>query len=473
MEVYHQIEETDGIRMTWNILPNSKQAASKLVIPPAVCYTPFIPREFPDLGIYQPIRCTNCSAILNPFTQIEQNGAFTCLFCLYKNMIPNQVLQSLQGNPLPETHPSYTTNEFTIKQALPLSLIFIIDLSILDQELQALKQSILALLQVLPESTQIGLITCHKHVFIHDLSDTLIPRCYAFKAKEYTSQQFSQILRFNPSGANNSTSGIFLGPLHQVEYQFINCIEALKPSPWTTATDQRFETCTGTALQCAVLLLEQLVPKTAARLLTFIGGPCTYGPGCIVDIPLKQHLRSHHDIDKETATHYKKAIQFYDQLAKKASDNGHVIDLYTGCLDQVGLAEMRNCASFTNGVMVLSDSFNTSIFRQSLLKCYMGDPLEFGCCCQLQVHCSTSLKLNGCIGNCQSGNKKSVCVSDTQIGIGNTSLYTMGSIRQNSTYCFYFEPSTQSGATTGYIQFTTQFQQNDLIKLRVTTVARK
>ena len=480
MEVYHQIEANDGVRMSWNVLPNCKQAHSKLVIPTTVCYTPLNDREFVDLGLYQPICCTNCSAVLNPFTKIEQNGSFSCLFCMYKNMIPQQVLASLQGNSLPESHPSYTTNEFTIKQSLPMTLLFVVDLSVLESELNALKQTLLALIQLLPDTTQVGLITFHKHCFLFDLSDTLgLTRCYAFKAKQYTSKDFANILHLNNNKAtpNTGNNPLFLSPLSECEFQLSNFIESLKPSPWPTATDLRLETCTGTALNLATCLLEQLVPKTGARILSFLGGPCTIGPGMIVDVPLKLHLRSHHDIDKESTLYFKSATKHYDVLAKRASDNGHVIDLFTGCLDQVGLAEMRSLASMTNGVMVLSDSFNTSIFKQSLLKFFM-DANEIGAPSSnlnavIDVY-SSDLKLSGCIGNLQSTGKKGPVVSDVQIGIANTSQYKCGSLTPNSTFCFYFENNNQQplGKTTGYIQFTTLYQNNGFYKLRVTTIAR-
>lgn len=48
---------------------------------------------------------------------------------------------------------------------------------------------------------------------------------------------------------------------------------------------------------------------------------------------------------------------------KRASNNGHAIDLFAGCLDQVGLLEMKSLPNSTSGVIVLSDSFSTSIFN--------------------------------------------------------------------------------------------------------------
>jgi len=41
--------------------------------------------------------------------------------------------------------------------------------------------------------------------------------------------------------------------------------------------------------------------------MLFAGGPCTGGPGMVVSNELREPIRSHHDIDKETAKHYKRA----------------------------------------------------------------------------------------------------------------------------------------------------------------------
>lgn len=133
----------------------------------------------------------------------------------------------------------------------------------------------------------------------------------------------------------------------------------------------------------------------------FVAGAATEGPGMIVTPMLKDHLRSHHDIDRDSAKHFKRASkvrllkyplteshliqldsnmtfqytrsQFYEGLAKRAAENGHAIDLFTGCLDQVGLLEMKSLANFTNGVMVISDSFATSIFKTSFHRLFDKD----------------------------------------------------------------------------------------------------
>jgi protein transport protein SEC23 len=88
-------------------------------------------------------------------------------------------------------------------------------------------------------------------------------------------------------------------------------------------------------------------PNAGGRILLFVGGACSQGPGMVVDDDLRHPIRSHHDIDKDNAKFMKKAIKHYEALANRAAHNGHVIDIYSCALDQTGLHEMKSCANFT------------------------------------------------------------------------------------------------------------------------------
>jgi len=57
----------------------------------------------------------------------------------------------------------------------------------------------------------------------------------------------------------------------------------------------------------------------------------------------------------------------------KASKNGHAVDIYTAALDQIGLLEMKSLPSLTGGNLVLSDSFESSLFSESLKKVFARD----------------------------------------------------------------------------------------------------
>ena len=41
------------------------------------------------------------------------------------------------------------------------------------------------------------------------------------------------------------------------------------------------------------------------------------------------------------------------------------LDLYSCALDQTGLLEMRSCCNLTGGHMVMGDSFNSALFKQT------------------------------------------------------------------------------------------------------------
>lgn len=55
----------------------------------------------------------------------------------------------------------------------------------------------------------------------------------------------------------------------------------------------------------------------------------------IVSKDLSEPVRSHKDLDKDAASYFKKAVKFYDGLAKQLVSQGHVLDLFASALDQV------------------------------------------------------------------------------------------------------------------------------------------
>lgn len=59
----------------------------------------------------------------------------------------------------------------------------------------------------------------------------------------------------------------------------------------------------------------------------------------IVSKDLSEPVRSHKDLDKDAAPYFKKAIKFYDGLAKQLVSQGHVLDLFASALDQVCLVQ--------------------------------------------------------------------------------------------------------------------------------------
>jgi protein transport protein SEC23 len=70
--------------------------------------------------------------------------------------------------------------------------------------------------------------------------------------------------------------------------------------------------------------------------MVFSGGPATQGPGLVVSEDLRDPLRTHHELQKESAKHVNKATKYYDDLALRAARNGHAVDVFSCALDQTG-----------------------------------------------------------------------------------------------------------------------------------------
>lgn len=158
------------------------------------------------------------------------------------------------------------------------------------------------------------------------------------------------------------------------------------------------------------------------------------------------------------------------------------MDMFVGCLDQVGVLEMKTLCNYTNGYMVLADTFNSAIFKQSFMRLFLKDPeghLIMGFNATLDVQTTKELRVCGLIGPAVSANKKSSFVGETEIGIGQTSAWKICGITPKTTVGVYFEVAAQpqqqvQPGTRGLIQFVTHYQHSSgVFRLRVTTIARK
>ncbi|KAI8058711.1 protein transporter SEC23 [Gilbertella persicaria] len=474
---FDEIEEQDGIRFSWNAWPSSRTEATKAVVPIACLYTPLKEREdFIESPIwYEPVTCkAPCRAILNPYCQIDVRGKlWICPFCLQRNALPPHYKDISNTNLPAELLPKYTTIEYNLNRVaqIPPIFLFIVDTCLEEEDLKALKESLIVSLSLLPEYAWVGLITFGTMSFV-------------FRGtKEYAAKQIQEMLGLTNNLARpvpgqhpnrpgqppqmTMAANRFLLPVKDCEFVLTSILENLQRDPWPVADDKRPERCTGVAMSVAVGLLETTFPNTGARMMLFSGGAASEGPGMVVSNELREPIRSHHDIEKESAKHYKKATKFYDALAKRAAQNGHTIDIFAGCLDQIGLLEMRSMVNSTGGFMILADSFNTAIFKQSFQRIFQKDSqghLQMGFNATMDVQTTRELKVCGLIGHAVSANKKTAYVGETEIGIGNTSAWKMCSLNHET---------TNAPGSRGLIQFVTHYQHSSgQFRLRVTTVAR-
>ncbi|KAK1075071.1 GTPase-activating protein S23 [Friedmanniomyces endolithicus] len=508
-EQWSDIEERDGIRLSWNTFPSSRMEASRLVVPIGALYTPLKEKSDTPLLQYEPVTCkAPCRAVLNPFCQVDMRARiWICPFCLQRNGLPPHYKDISENQIPPELHPGSTTIEYRLARPAPTPpiFVFVVDTCQEEDSLKALKDSIIMSLDLIPPHALVGLITYGTMAQVHELGYTECAKSYVFRGnKDYTGKQVQEMLGLlTAPGARPGMQQVqpqpgrpalppmggagqrFLLPVQQCEFQLTNALESLQKDPWPVANDRRSIRCTGVALSVATGLLETSFQNAGGRIMLFTGGPATEGPGMVVGPELKEQIRSHHDIDRDNIKYYKKALKFYETLAKRTAHNGHIVDIFAGCLDQVGLLEMKGLPNSTGGHMILTDSFTASMYKQSFAKIFDTDSqgnLAMGFNATLEVLTSIELKVTGLIGHAVSLNKKSSSVGETECGIGNTCSWKMCSIDPAASYGIYFEVAGQNapaasamtqGPQKGLIQFLTYYQHSaGQYHLRVTTVGR-
>ena len=375
----------------------------------------------------------------------------------------------------------------------------------------SLKESINTSLALLPENALVGFVSFGKHVYLHDLlaKDRTV---HAFSGtKEHSLEQIQQLLGFLANDVRVVHKGSsyldsvlsvgkrFLQPVSMVEYALSNIVESLAPNTFAHSQyTARAERCTGAALNVASLVLRAIlgtsISLTGGHLLCFVGGCCTVGPGKIVNVPLKEPLRSHHDIEK--AVHatlpnapnillttkadtniYKDAKKFYSKIAKLVSGMGLTCNFFIGSYDQVGLFEMDEVCYHTGGTVVMADSFSTSIFKLSFLKFFKKndeDFLDMGFNALLEVRVTLDLKVQGLIGAATAipaNKEQQPHVSLQAVGEGGATAWKLCNVNPQSTYGVYLEKLDSANQNLACIQFLFHYQHpSGEMKLRVTTI---
>ncbi|KAJ1532972.1 GTPase-activating protein S23 [Nowakowskiella sp. JEL0078] len=374
------LQDRDGIRLSWNVWPSSRVEATRLVVPIGTLYTPLKEREGQTTFGYEP-QITQISFV----SQIDvRSKLWVCPFCLQRNPFPPHYNDISQQNLPAELLGPFTTIEYILNRpsSIPPVFLYVVDTCLEEDELKSLKESLVVSLSLLPPTSLVGLVTFGTMTQLHELGYSDCPKSYVFRgSKEYNAKQIHDMLGFavksgqpmRPGQPPASDVSRFLLPVSECEFTLTSILEQLQRDPWPVANDKRSLRSTGVALSVAVGILETAFPNSGARIMLFAGGPCTEGPGIVVGPELREPIRSHNDLDKDLAKYAKKAIKFYESLSKRAADKGHIIDIFAGCLDQVGLMEMKSLATTTNGVMVISDSFTTSMFKQSFLRLFVKD----------------------------------------------------------------------------------------------------
>lgn len=499
-----ELENRDGLRLCWRAWPNTKIAAKKYVVPLAAIYTPLKNRNedwYPETGWhvkYEPQRCSNkkCGGVINPFCEVNlQYRHWQCGLCSQQNTLDNRIQADAMELLKEGTTIDYVGHDVLLHKyheqpnGSPV-FIYCIDTAVSPEELKGLCDTINESIDMLPKDALVGLITYGKHVCVHELSFDTLLKTVVIGGEAGSDDKpgegmgvlkVKQLLGIDSVPAHNpfdQTSPIwrYIVTVEGVKDFLKGILSDLSPDPWAPGQKERKARCTGAAAQAGIALLSAFQGGYGGRLMLFCGGAATVGPGKIVSTQRGEHPRSYMDIEKGTAKFYDDSITFYTTLAKIAAEQGHVVDMFAGCLDLTGLAEQRVLVERTGGFVVLSDTFTTDIFKTSFRKLFAKNEdgtLKMCFNAVTKVLCSRNIQVAGCIGPVTSMGETGTHVAERETGIGGTCQWSLGGLDDNTNLTFVFEVNDSTpiqDCSTGMVQFLTTYRTGAGVKCtRVTS----
>lgn len=177
-------------------------------------------------------------------------------------------------------------------------IIFVVDICVEESELEKIKASLLLSLDMLPSDTKIGLITFGTTVNVHELEFEICPRKVVLRGTiDLPPASIEQYL-----GIKAQTQRFVL-PVAQCKDTVTQLIEDLHVDLWTVPDKHRPFRSTGVAMSTATSMVHCLQAAAVtqhktptAQIALLVSGPCTAGPGQIVDPDISQHVRHWPDI---------------------------------------------------------------------------------------------------------------------------------------------------------------------------------
>ena len=487
-------ESINAIRMSWNIIPANAVDLQRYIIPCGIHYTPLKAIENMKLLDYEPVKCKTCKSVLAPTFQLDfRMKAWICPFCNNKNAFPKEYAQHITPENLPmELLQTSSTIEYklNVKESKYPVFFFIIDTSIVENELNELKETIQSTLSMIPPECEIGVITYGTMCNLLEIGFTDFPKMFVFKGdKQYSSTdiitQLGLVNKNDPRVQASSVKKYFMS-LSDCEFSLNSFLDDLFPDPFPQGFEERKASCLGLALNVAVTLLETLHNNQPSRIFLFAGNACNSGMGKIVNLSLKETIRNYLDFEKRNnnTKHFKDAVNFYKTIAERALKSNQIIDIFSCCLNQTGLYEMKYITEKTGGLMVSTDSFSTNVFKESFKKLFETNEdgnlkMCFKGTCELLV--TKPLKIKGALGHLVSLKKNNYdsVSNDYPIGEGGTNVWNLGGIDPTSTYTFILDQSNTDQTVANSLRYctiqilTSYIASDRSTRLRVTTIKRK
>ncbi len=447
VETIEQIEQRDGIRITWNTWPVKPMNPG--IIPVACLYTVLVPCT---QIVGEPIFCVDCKSVLFPGTVIDHgNLGWFCVFCNNKNRLYLQNDENASKNLVKIMKSENTTIEYVMSAEVAYTpkFVLLIDICTYDEERHNLmKTGLLKMLECLPDDAMVCVIEFGTNFELRSfVPDDSFETTYCFSGERIYTKEDIKALEFRDMRDFMVTKRDAHAILNKI-------FGGLKKDPFPISNGFRAKRCTGAALSFAVSLLEQNCGGHSVKYMVFTQGPCTIGPGTVEDLEIS-HTGT-------TNVNTNEAIKFYRELAERINKSGHSVDIIAGTISDIGVACFQPLITLTGGTLVMAQDFDSDIFIESIAKIFSTDRdgvLKIGFDARTQVQTSHNVVFSGIVGN----------------GMTDGSKWRLGSINQYTNLTILLENNKFSiPDKLGYVQILTQYARSDRkIILRATTFARR
>ncbi|KAI5132907.1 protein transport protein SEC23 [Nematocida ausubeli] len=374
-EAIRSVEEKEGIRLTWNTFSNTKAETAKNIIPLVCLYKPmhgYHNNSLLQVG-YSAVRCSKpeCGSVLSPYSSLDFGAKhWGCIFCGRMNMLPPHYRDITPENLPYELFGDSTTVFYKGNKTAGYKRTywFVVDACSFDEERHLLlKDGLLTALAGMSDDDHIGIIRYSANIEIISLENLDVRKVHVFPAVEYTTAVLQKA--FSPGTGTSSPLFKFTRRKGDCCAYIEQIFKNLQINSFPVPAVERAKRCTGSAIQLASTIIQNTCAEGTGHMIVFTQGPCTYGPGTIAALSLKQSLRiAGKDLSKLFA---KESI--YETIASSMGAKGHVIDIIAAGIDDFGFAEMRSLIEKTAGTSVFARDFNPYIYKESIKRMFMKD----------------------------------------------------------------------------------------------------
>ncbi|CAL1411188.1 unnamed protein product [Linum trigynum] len=92
-----ELEATEALRWSWNAWPTTKSDAASVVVPLSIMCTPLMQSSELPIFPYEPLHCTLCNSVLNPYARVYQTRIWSCPFCYRDFLSAHRRIESPRG----------------------------------------------------------------------------------------------------------------------------------------------------------------------------------------------------------------------------------------------------------------------------------------------------------------------------------------------------------------------------------------